>query len=219
MPDAVAAAELDGRQLLVTANEGDGREYEGFEDETEVEDVTLASNFGAPDVIADLQEEENLGSLTVSTTDGVNAAGEHEALYSFGARSFSIWDAGTGEQVYDSGDDFEQITAASAPARSTPTTTTTSSTAAATTRARSRRVSPPARSTAAPTRSSGWSGSAGSWSTTSRDPEDPAFVQWLNNRDFSDPDVVGPDSGRRGCPSSTGPRRRPATRWSWCRTR
>ena len=45
-----------------------------LEDEVEVEDVTLADGFGTPTEIADLQAEENLGSLNVSTTDGVNAA-------------------------------------------------------------------------------------------------------------------------------------------------
>ncbi|APH04789.1 hypothetical protein A9C19_08540 [Bacillus weihaiensis] len=35
---------------------------------------------------------------------------KYEAIYSFGARSFSIWDAHTLNQVYDSGSDFENIT-------------------------------------------------------------------------------------------------------------
>ncbi|MEM7007759.1 MAG: hypothetical protein AAF462_01340, partial [Thermodesulfobacteriota bacterium] len=40
-----------------------------------------------------------------------DADDEFEELFSFGARSFTIWDA-NGNLVWDSGDDFEQITAA-----------------------------------------------------------------------------------------------------------
>ena len=40
--------------------------------------------------------------------------GDYDQLYSYGARSFSIWDA-YGNLVYDSSDDFEQITAAMLP--------------------------------------------------------------------------------------------------------
>jgi DNA-binding beta-propeller fold protein YncE len=36
---------------------------------------------------------------------------EFEKLYAYGSRSFSIWDAETGMQVFDSGSDFERITA------------------------------------------------------------------------------------------------------------
>ncbi len=36
--------------------------------------------------------------------------GEYEALYAYGARSFTIWDS-NGLVVFDSGDDFERISA------------------------------------------------------------------------------------------------------------
>lgn len=46
------------------------------------------------------------------TTEGdTDGDGDYDELYSFGTRSFSIWNADTGELIYDSGDDFEQITA------------------------------------------------------------------------------------------------------------
>ena len=45
----------------------------------------------------------------VLTISGKNAAGQCQALYAFGGRSFSIWDA-EGRQVYDSGDALERIT-------------------------------------------------------------------------------------------------------------
>jgi hypothetical protein len=40
-----------------------------------------------------------------------------ENAYLFGARSFSIWDASTMAQVYDSGNDFEVITAQCMPSQ------------------------------------------------------------------------------------------------------
>ncbi|HEY7776694.1 MAG TPA: collagen-like protein, partial [Kineobactrum sp.] len=49
------------------------------------------------------------GSL--ETTGQPTAGCVYEALYSFGARSFSIWNGSTGELVFDSGSDFETITA------------------------------------------------------------------------------------------------------------
>ena len=52
-----------------------------------------------------------LGRLTVTTALGdSDNDGEYEALYAYGARSFTIWDS-NGLVVFDSGDDFERITA------------------------------------------------------------------------------------------------------------
>jgi len=44
-------------------------------------------------------------------TKKMNGGTNFEKLYAYGARSFSIWDAETGMQIYDSGNDFERITA------------------------------------------------------------------------------------------------------------
>jgi DNA-binding beta-propeller fold protein YncE len=107
-PDAIASYEVGGMTYIVTANEGDARDYTGFGEEARVKDLDLDSS-----VFTDalLQEDENLGRLKVTTTLGnTDADDEFEALYSFGARSFSIWDE-TGALVFDSGDQFEQIIA------------------------------------------------------------------------------------------------------------
>ena len=59
-----------------------------------------------------LQKKKNLGRLKAVATEGdIDGDGDHDAIVAFGARSFSIWNADTGEQVFDSGDDFERITA------------------------------------------------------------------------------------------------------------
>jgi 2',3'-cyclic-nucleotide 2'-phosphodiesterase (5'-nucleotidase family)/DNA-binding beta-propeller fold protein YncE len=108
-PDAIATYEVDGQTYVVTANEGDAREYDGFEEESRVKDLAL-DPAAFPDA-ATLQLDENLGRLTVTTTLGdMGDDGDFEALYSFGARSFSIH-AADGTRLFDSGDDFEQITA------------------------------------------------------------------------------------------------------------
>lgn len=134
MPDAIASYRSFGQTWLITANEGDGREYiyETDEatcvdaghvyddgdcishlDETRVKDVTLD-----PAVFpnaASLQLEENLGRIKMLTTEGnLDNDGEYEEIHTFGARSISIWDA-SGQLVYDSGDTIEQQVALAFP--------------------------------------------------------------------------------------------------------
>lgn len=108
-PDTIANYETGGQRYIVTANEGDARDYDGFSEEERIGDLDLdPAQF--PDAV-ELQTDENLGRLNATTTLGdVDGDGKYEALYAFGARSFSIWDA-NGNLVYDSGSDFEQITA------------------------------------------------------------------------------------------------------------
>jgi hypothetical protein len=63
-----------------------------------------------------LQTDENLGRLKVTTANGDDGAdGVFEKIYSFGGRSFSVWTAG-GRLLWDSGNDFERVTAALLPA-------------------------------------------------------------------------------------------------------
>lgn len=108
-PDAIASYRYRGRTYIVSANEGDARDYDGYSEEARVRDLPLD-----PDVFPDaeeLQQNENLGRLTTTTVNGLNPdTGLYEEIYAFGARSFSIWSKDL-EQVYDSGADFEHITA------------------------------------------------------------------------------------------------------------
>lgn len=112
-PDAIATYYRFFQPYLITANEGDSREYEGtpgFVGETRVKDLVLDPT-AFPNA-ANLQLEENLGRLKATITNGdTDGDGDYDEIYSYGARSFSIWDR-HGNQVFDSGDDFEQITAA-----------------------------------------------------------------------------------------------------------
>jgi len=104
-PDAIASFSPDGiNTYLITANEGDARDYDGFSEETRIEDLPLDPNVFTD---ATLQNEENLGRLKTTTAlADTNANGEYQTLFSYGGRSFSIWQA-DGTQVYDSGNEFE----------------------------------------------------------------------------------------------------------------
>jgi hypothetical protein len=114
-PDALAVFMNNGTPYLVTANEGDSRDYDGFSEEERVKDLTLDPTV-FPDA-ATLQLDENLGRLNITTTLGdTDNDGDYDELYSYGARSFSIWNGLTGDLVYDSGDDLEQLMATLFPA-------------------------------------------------------------------------------------------------------
>ena len=112
-PDAIAGYSFRGRQYIISANEGDARDYDGFSEEERVKDLALDLTV-YPDA-ATLQEDGNLGRLKTTTANGdADGDGLYEQIFSYGARSFSIWNA-KGQLVYDSGDEFERITAAATP--------------------------------------------------------------------------------------------------------
>ena len=169
MPDGADAYDFNGITYVVTANEGDGREYltedvadeatclmdGGFEfddgdcffyldeirigniiedtDATFSEDLLFRLGIDV-DAMATPEEQEaqiiagleqaNLDRLiavtdlgvtgdciTLTTTGQPGADCVYEELYSQGARSFTIWNTETFEPVFDSGNEFEVITA------------------------------------------------------------------------------------------------------------
>ena len=110
-PDAIAAyySPFAHQTLIVTANEGDSRDYDGYSEEERVKDLVLDPT-AFPNA-ADLQQDEKLGRLNTTTANGdIDGDGDFDEIYAYGARSFSIFTS-KGELVYDSGDEFEQITA------------------------------------------------------------------------------------------------------------
>lgn len=108
MPDAIASYTVGGNTYIITANEGDDR----GEDER-IKDLTLDPT-AFPNA-AQIQEDSVLGRLGVSTIDGdYDNDNDYDTLFSYGSRSFTIWDV-NGALVYDSGDDLEQRTAAAYP--------------------------------------------------------------------------------------------------------
>jgi DNA-binding beta-propeller fold protein YncE len=118
-PDTIAAFADGGETYLVTANEGDVREYDGLNaagtEAIEIEDIVLDPD--AFPAAATIQSRPlGIGRLKVTSFHGdTDGDGDYDRLHTFGARSFSIWTE-RGRLVFDSGDDLEQITAGVYPA-------------------------------------------------------------------------------------------------------
>ncbi len=145
-PDSVVAYQWKGADFIVSANEGDAREYffdtlnaQGEQDE-ELCELAGGQDFDEDDGCLSYSDEIKarkldfvfgsnletiagdspkdfgyelfpLGDLKVTAELGdADNNGIHEAIYTYGARSFTIWDS-NGLVVFDSGDDFERITA------------------------------------------------------------------------------------------------------------
>ncbi|QXP61337.1 choice-of-anchor I family protein [Olleya sp. HaHaR_3_96] len=115
-PDAIVSVRINGTDYVISANEGDAREYEGtpgYTDIDRVKDLTLdATMFPA---VEDYQNEVNLGRLNVMLSEGdIDNDGDFDYLYSYGARSFTIWN-GNGGLVYDSGNSIATETLTATP--------------------------------------------------------------------------------------------------------
>lgn len=112
MPDSIASYTVDGSTYLVTANEGDGREYCSsadpdcnnpiFSDEKKIKKLNLDST-----IASDYTNEDDLKVLT--DMGDVDSDSDYDKLYAFGARSFSIWN-NEGVLVFDSADQLSKLT-------------------------------------------------------------------------------------------------------------
>lgn len=139
-PDAIQAFTVRGSTYVITANEGDAREYAGY-----VEAVRLGSNSYVLDPVrfpdaAALKANAALGRLNVSTASGdIDGDGDFDVIHTFGGRSVSIRDD-RGRLLWDSGSFFEGLARRldwTGPRSSTRPTAATRATIAATTRASS----------------------------------------------------------------------------------
>ncbi|WP_223033663.1 choice-of-anchor I family protein [Hanstruepera marina] len=110
MPDAIEYLKINGTDYLITANEGDSRDYDGFSEEERIKDESIVLDpIAFPDAEF-LKEDENLGRLKITTTLGdTDNDGDYDKLYSYGGRSFTVWN-GNGQMIYDSGNDISQQT-------------------------------------------------------------------------------------------------------------
>ncbi|MEZ8469706.1 choice-of-anchor I family protein [Vibrio splendidus] len=137
MPDSITSYSVDGNTYIVTANEGDGREYgikttqemcdeKGFEwdgdDYKGTENYTTEKDF----CIAYVDEvrgkkldvdanhplagalKDNKQLARLKVIKPQGILAADQKVQAFGSRSFSIWDE-SGELVFDSGDDFARI--------------------------------------------------------------------------------------------------------------
>jgi len=106
-PDAIVAFIIGGQNFLLSANEGDSRDYEGFSEikrvsELELDPESFSSEF-------EIENCDELGRLIVTTTMGdIDNDGDFDELYTFGSRSFSIWNGETGELIMDSKGNMER---------------------------------------------------------------------------------------------------------------
>lgn len=108
-PDTIATYEVDGQTYLVTANEGDARDYDGYSEEVRIGKLPLDKT--SFDRKHKFKHENNLGRLKVSNVGAdADGDGQVDTLFTFGTRSFSIWNV-DGKRIYDSGSQFARIVA------------------------------------------------------------------------------------------------------------
>lgn len=111
MPDSIGAFQTNGETYFATANEGDAREWGGYTDEVKLKDLVEEGQIcDSVDLPEGIEDKKYAGNLKLSNASGWNEEkGCFDGLYSYGSRSFSIYDA-EGNVVFDSGSDFEEIT-------------------------------------------------------------------------------------------------------------
>lgn len=117
MPDGIESYKAGKKTYLVTANEGDAREWGDYVEASRVKNLD-EDGYGpvcATSPLAGLTGDADLGRLNVTIENGFNSSeGCYDELYAFGSRSFSIWTT-DGTQVFDSGSGFEEAVYAANP--------------------------------------------------------------------------------------------------------
>ena len=101
MPDSISIYEANGKKYLLTANEGDGREYT-TEEFSDIQKENEYNNIGSKEI-----DGQKVQIVNKDVVDGLPL--DKDCL--FGGRSFSIWDADTMKLVFDSGSDMERLEA------------------------------------------------------------------------------------------------------------
>ncbi len=112
MPDGVASFTVAGKTYFLTGNEGDNKDdyiETAAKESARVGDISSSLDTSIfPSTVSTELARLNIVKTANGTPVGVNTtSGRYDKLYTYGARSFSIWDADTGAQVFDSGADFE----------------------------------------------------------------------------------------------------------------
>ncbi|MFH5186239.1 choice-of-anchor I family protein [Paenibacillus sp. TAB 01] len=109
MPDGIASYTVNGKTYVFTANEGDVTDWTGRKNGSTIgaEASKLQTGTDAEIFVQAHPEYKNVEAASDM---------DHDSIYLFGGRSFSVWDADTMVKVYDSGNDFENITAYRLPA-------------------------------------------------------------------------------------------------------
>ncbi|HWQ78712.1 MAG TPA: choice-of-anchor I family protein [Anaerovoracaceae bacterium] len=107
MPDGITAYQAGGKTYILTANEGDSRDWPGYSNENDEVKLTATD------------DTETTKKLRILTTDydGQPGLSDGTKNYLFGGRSFSMFEVGANglTLAYDSGSQFESRTAAYLP--------------------------------------------------------------------------------------------------------
>ncbi|MEZ8324715.1 choice-of-anchor I family protein [Vibrio cyclitrophicus] len=216
MPDSITSYSVDGNTYIVTANEGDGREYgikttqqlcddKGFEwdgdDYQGTENYTTEKDF----CIAYVDEvrgkkldvdanhplagalKDNKQLARLKVIKPQETLAADQKVQAFGSRSFSIWDE-SGELVFDSGDDFARIVLEQDPANFNSTNDNNQS---GDDRSDDKGVEPEAIEVAEVNGKQyafiGLERQGGIMVYDVTQPKNASFISYLNNRDFTQP--------------------------------
>ncbi|GLX71399.1 choice-of-anchor I family protein [Paenibacillus glycanilyticus] len=203
MPDGMASYTVNGKTYLFTANEGDASEFR-----------TNASTVGA--IKGKLDPNSAAANFLKDTTayDKVEVAADmgNDGIYMYGGRSFSVWDAATMDQVYDSGNDFETITAKRLPDYFNVSNDKT------TMDARSVKKGPEPEDIKVGKVGNrefafiGLERTGGFMTYEVTDPEHPQFANYTNSRNYTGADLLDTDTGPEGIefiPASASPTGQP----------
>jgi hypothetical protein len=187
-PDALANFTIGNKRYLVTANEGDARDYDGFSEELRGGSTAARNLYGN---LPEQQDNLQLGRLNLTNSP---PNGDTSKPYTFGARSFSIWDARNGDLVWDSGAELEVRTAAALPKHFNSDNSENSFD----TRSDNKGPEPEGVAVGVVDGKTyafiGLERIGGVMVYDVSKPAAPQFVQYINNRSFED-STVGPDSG------------------------
>lgn len=191
MPDGISQYSVNGKTYLFTANEGDATEWDSKENATKISKVKGSLD---PDSAAAKFLNGN------TKYDGVEVMSDmgNDGIYLYGGRSFSIWDADTMTQVYDSGSDFEKITAERLPAyfnASNSNTTLDSRSSKKGPEPEYVKVGKVGKKALAFV---GLERIGGLMTYDVTDPEQPQFVNYINSREFTPKNNLETDTGPEG---------------------
>lgn len=115
-PDALDSYTVGGQTYVVTANEGDAKDFEvGVLGDLELDPSGFDLSENAyVDSVDELQQPEHVGKMEVNEAAMAefadeNGDGRYTDIYAIGGRSFTVWRADDDglTPVYDSGNDFE----------------------------------------------------------------------------------------------------------------
>ena len=108
MPDSIASFARNGQTYVVTANEGDSRDWTCYKEEARMGDAAFNAYWTASGADATTYKTNLRLSRLKTTTAFPSSSTAPSSLYAFGARSFTIWNS-SGQRVWDSGSQLEEI--------------------------------------------------------------------------------------------------------------